>query len=388
MISIRNLYRDYFHSAWFAVGLVICVITSHALAHLIPLEVFNNIITPYMNLSIGMVCLFGALLMFLHSGGLRIRKVWGITLFSWGVAEIVLVISAAFTRPEVLLTSSGPITLYELIVGNALGYLLVLYPTELLRPGWLNVKRGLMQYLPVLFLGIVSYVSSLDLRPIITLYPLFLVIILLWHLRAYRRWCEENYSSMEDIDVQWVSRFLFMLSVAGLSFAYLCIGTHPTRVFTQQWLMLFVFIYSTEQILFRRDPWQIIRGDKAQEEENQEAPSAEYNAAYKETLEQWMETEKPYLNPEFRLIDIRTVIPVNRTYLSQLIGKEYGCSFYQYVARYRIAEAKRLMQEHPEMKMQEVAENSGFSSPSAFSRTFTNETGISPTEWAKNLYNS
>lgn len=106
-------------------------------------------------------------------------------------------------------------------------------------------------------------------------------------------------------------------------------------------------------------------------------PDGEYKAA----LEQWMETEKPYLNPDFRLIDLRGVLPLNRTYLSQLIKNTYGCNFYQFVTNYRIEEAKRLLRENPFMKMQDVAEQSGFSSPTVFTRIFAKETGFLPSEW-------
>lgn len=94
-----------------------------------------------------------------------------------------------------------------------------------------------------------------------------------------------------------------------------------------------------------------------------------------------METEKPYLNPDFRLIDLRDVLPLNRTYLSQLIKNTYGCNFYQFVTNYRIEEAKRLLRENPYMKMQDVAEQSGFSSPTVFTRIFAKETGFLPSEW-------
>ena len=97
-----------------------------------------------------------------------------------------------------------------------------------------------------------------------------------------------------------------------------------------------------------------------------------------------MQTEKPYLNPEFRLLDMRQILPLNRTYLSQFINTEYGCNFYQYVTNYRLDEAKRLMREHPEMKMLDVAEQCGFSSPTVFARVFAREMGMSPKEWSAN----
>lgn len=392
MKSIRKFYATYSHTIWFAVGLMVCAVISQVLAYEIPLDIFNTIITPYINLSIGVVCLFGALLIFRHSGGMRIRSAWGYTLLLWGVAEFALVISATFYRPDAIQTSSGHITLYEMMIGNTLGYFLLLYPTELLRPGWLNAKRALLLFLPIILLGALDYIVPFDLRPINILYPLLLFILLCWYVRSYHRWCEENYSSMDDIDVQWVLRFLYMVVLIGAAYIYICIATGTQRVFTQQLLALFFFIYSTEQILYRRDPWVLMKeeSEKAKEElakEEAEESGAESNEANRLKLEQWMNTAKPYLNPEFQLMDLREVMPMNRTYLSQFINAEYGCSFYLFVAKYRIEEAQRLMQEHPEMKLQEIAQKSGFISLAALSHTFSREVGMSPSEWSIKFVN-
>ena len=392
MKSIRKFYATYSHTLWFAVGLTVCAVISQVLAYEIPLDIFNTIITPYINLSIGVVCLFGALLIFRHSGGMHIRSAWGYTLLLWGIAESALVISATFYRPDAIQTSSGHITLYEMMIGNTLGYFLLLYPTELLRPGWLNAKRALLLFLPIILLGALDYIVPFDLRPINILYPLLLFILLCWYVRSYHRWCEENYSSMDDIDVQWVLRFLYMVVLIGAAYIYICIATGTQRVFTQQLLALFFFIYSTEQILYRRDPWVLMKeeSEKAKEElakEEAEESGAESNEANRLKLEQWMNTAKPYLNPEFQLMDLREVMPMNRTYLSQFINAEYGCSFYLFVAKYRIEEAQRLMQEHPEMKLQEIAQKSGFISLAALSHTFSREVGMSPSEWSKKFVN-
>ena len=121
--------------------------------------------------------------------------------------------------------------------------------------------------------------------------------------------------------------------------------------------------------------------------------SAETNAetarpAYRQTLEEWMENEKPYLNPDFKLLDLRKVLPLNRTYLSQFIHNEYDCSFYQFVNRYRIEEYQRLKTEHPEMKIGELSARCGFSSPTVFTRTFTQITGTTPSEWGKKFHSA
>ena len=147
-----------------------------------------------------------------------------------------------------------------------------------------------------------------------------------------------------------------------------------------------MLVYTNDQVIFRSKPW-IEEVEKEMNEESAETEEADNqelkkaNAEYRRILENWMEDEKPYLNPDFRLLDLRQVLPLNRTYLSQLINNEYGCSFYQFVTNYRIEEAKRLMREHPDKKLQEISDQCGFSSPTVFSRVFVREVGMAPREW-------
>ena len=184
-----------------------------------------------------------------------------------------------------------------------------------------------------------------------------------------------------------------MRNTLGFFFALCFFSTIPIA-FTQQWLLLMMLIYSTEQILFRPDPWKMMRryatsnlSDEIEENEEDTHADAtmQFDPEYREILDKWMAEEKPYTNPEFRLLDLRQVLPLNRTYLSTFINATYGCNFYQFVTNYRIEEAKRLMTEHPEMQSQEVSERSGFSSPTVFSRVFSREVGVSPRDWCSKV---
>ena len=185
---------------------------------------------------------------------------------------------------------------------------------------------------------------------------------------------------MNEIDVQWILRYVYLMTLLGGSTIYVILANNPTYLFTQLWLTLFTISYCTAHIIFRRDPWDGLTDEGVNELTD--------NNPQRETLERWMETEKPYLNPDFKLMDLRAVLPLNRTYLSQLISSEYGCTFYQFVANYRVDEAKRLMAAHPDMKMQEVADRSGFASQSTFTHTFSKMVGMSPREWCRNFNHS
>lgn len=326
-----------------------------------------------------------------HSEGMRIRQLWALVLFLWAMVEVVLVLMVMLTDSSILRTGTTPLSGVEIAVGNIFGWLLLVYPTAVLRPRWLTVWRAMLQVLPIPLLAVLDYFMPFSLRWAIALYPVFLTILLLRHMHVYLKWCEENFSSMENTDAQWLVRYLLMLALVGISYTIICESSLPSRAFTQQWLLFFMLAYSTEQILYRRDPWEgmeSIAGAENTEEETSETMDEEQEAMNRAALETWMQEEKPYLNPEFKLIDLRSILPMNRTYLSQLINRSYGCTFYQFVTNYRIEEAKRLMREHPELKMHDIAQLSGFASSSVFSRTFTRETGISPSEWGKNDDNS
>jgi AraC-like DNA-binding protein len=277
------------------------------------------------------------------------------------------------------------------MAGDLIAWLLLAYPAELLRPGWLTFKNALTRVLPVFVIGIIDWFVPWDLRWLLALVPLVWIVLLFHHLHAYRIYSEENFGSVEQTDEQWVIRYLVMIFVLGCSYAYLCFSEEPNRLFTQQWLLFFILVYTNDQAIFRSKPWMEVATQETGDAGIDDLSSDEIsdanvalNAEYREKLEQWMETEKPYLNPEFRLQDLRQVLPLNRTYLSQFIHAEYDCSFYQFVTNYRIDEAKRLMKEKPDLKMQDIAEQCGFSSPVVFSRIFTRETGMTPREWSAN----
>ena len=375
--AIRKFLVEYKEEYLFGLVLLALVGLSYWLAPLIPHTLFYKFISPVQNTAIITVTLISTWAMARHTDGIRVRYVQAWIMAAFSVIMIAGVIYRMFTNVE-LLPAKGIFAFegWEMVGGDLLAWLILAYPSELLRPGWLTWKNGLKRLLPVVALGVIDMLVPWDLRWLLALVPVVWVALLFRHLHDYRRYAEENYGSVEQTDEKWVIRYLQMTLVLGISYTYLCFSNEPTRLFTQQWLMFFVIIYTNDQIIFHSKPWI----ENAEEEEEEEA-KIESEGEYRAKLEQWMKTDKPYLNPEFRLNDLRQVLPLNRTYLSQLINDEYGCNFYQFVTNYRIEEAKRLMREQPDLKMQDIAEQCGFSSARTFYRAFDREVEMTPKEW-------
>ena len=393
--TFRDLYTNYGSEILFGLILFCLLVLSFRYDVLIPFDFYATTLNPILNSCIMVVCLFGAWLVFHHHEGIHARKLWGYTLLIWAFLMCLLVLSAVINHMPLSAAEALQRHGRVLIVGNFYAWTLFHYPVSVLRPGWLNVRRALMALLPVALIALANEVLPVDLRWLLAVWPLVWVAQLAVHIRKYHRWCEDNYSSMENIDVQWIVRYIIMYVYSGCGYVVMSFFHNPNHAFTQQWLILLILAYTTEEVLFRQDPWNLLRRanaakaamaedepedtDETMEDESESTDTM--NEEYKVALEQWMETEKPYLNPKFCLLDMRDVLPLNRTYLSQLIKNTYGCNFYQFVTNYRIEEAKRLLRENPFMKMQDVAEQSGFSSPTVFTRIFAKETGFLPSEW-------
>ena len=103
---------------------------------------------------------------------------------------------------------------------------------------------------------------------------------------------------------------------------------------------------------------------------------------YKTKVQQWMQETKPYLRKDFKLMDVAGVLPLNRTYLSQIFNEGWGESFSDVVRSYRIHYAEELLRNHPELTVNQVALKSGFTSPSALHRAFAQyHDGITPKQY-------
>lgn len=376
----RDIWSDYQSEVIFGLVLIVLTVLSYWFASFIPEQIFEDYINPIEYISTFTVCLFGAFLLLSHKEQSSLRRYWAIVLIVWGGVDILMWAMRYIGHIKMIGgMPDDPLFNVSVTLGNILAFLFFIYPTKVLRPGWLNWYRGMLLLLPMIVLGVVDYFVPVNLLPVIMIYPIVIFLTLCRHVRKYRQWCEDNFSSMDDIDVQWIVRYLTMLAIAGVAFYFIVFWYVPNRMFTQQWLFLLIFSYTTERVLYRPDPWKQLRSTAVEEEKPEEPNLA--NATHRAILEKWLEKEKPYLNSDFQLMDLRAVLPMNRTYLSQFINAEYGCSFYHWVNGLRVAEAKRLITEHPEMTLEEVSKHCGFSSRRLFTQIFARETGITPSGW-------
>lgn len=91
-----------------------------------------------------------------------------------------------------------------------------------------------------------------------------------------------------------------------------------------------------------------------------------------------------YKNPNLTLGELSKTIHVRSHLLSQLLNDNLNKSFSLFINEYRIKAAKTLLKTNPNLKMEVIAEQSGFNSKSTFYAAFKKITNTTPAKYAKN----
>lgn len=102
----------------------------------------------------------------------------------------------------------------------------------------------------------------------------------------------------------------------------------------------------------------------------------------KEMLLHYMETNKPYLKSDLKISELADSLSVQSYQLSQLINNEFSVNFYDFINKYRVEEAKKLLIEDTRnYKILAIAFEVGFNSKATFNRVFKNVTDLTPSEF-------
>jgi YesN/AraC family two-component response regulator len=117
------------------------------------------------------------------------------------------------------------------------------------------------------------------------------------------------------------------------------------------------------------------------ENKNQKVDNPEFFSQ----IEQYIENN---LSEPLTLQSVCLTFGLSQTYLSRLFRKYKNMSFNEYLTTYRVSTAKRIITEHPEMHLKDVAEAVGYNDQFYFSRVFRSITGTPPSEFLSGRRNN
>ncbi len=119
------------------------------------------------------------------------------------------------------------------------------------------------------------------------------------------------------------------------------------------------------------------------EQQKPSAASGQRRAALVQKFRQIIDEEKAYLQLDFSREKLQRLMDVSKNSLTPVLHEVLGdaANLSDYINSKRIAHACKLIREDPQMTIDNIAMNSGFSTTRNFRRYFKAQTGMSPAEY-------
>jgi AraC-like DNA-binding protein len=206
----------------------------------------------------------------------------------------------------------------------------------------------------------------------------------------YRTWTKSQFSDIDSVSFKWYRNFLIVLALGLLAdWLHILVDVIFQLSFEQDWwdnLLMVLLIYyvsiagyaqaqPSRQVAFKDDP------EPKSTQITTDLPS-DYRE-WKDRIDQLMQHNQPYLQPELTLADVAHQLKTNTSVLSGVINGVYKKNFNDFVNAYRVEEFKKQIQspQNKHLTLLAVALDCGFNSKSTFNRAFKNATGITPKEF-------
>lgn len=137
------------------------------------------------------------------------------------------------------------------------------------------------------------------------------------------------------------------------------------------------FAYTWEQIrIFMQEYMSVVKSSLSRQEDYEETS---------ELVQKAKEMIRKYYSQGLTLEQTAERLFVSEEYLSSQFKRETGKTFTETVRKYRIKKVKELLSE-THLKLNQIAELSGYSDPKYMSRVFKEEVGMLPTEYRKSIH--
>ncbi len=216
----------------------------------------------------------------------------------------------------------------------------------------------------------------------------FQVLVLLFHGRRliirYQKNIANFYSNLENRSILWVKYLLYSIVITSLiSIAFNVLGRSffldvPFLLLIPSLLFSVLLFFIGFQGYMQNHTVYDLQLDELQSEI---VLVKKVNSdRLKEKLIELFLREEVYKNSDLKITQVSEMLSTNRTYISKLINTEFSCTFSEFVNRYRVEEAKRLLCEETSKSysLDYISEKSGFGSMVNFMRVFREIEGKTP----------
>ncbi|WP_299180859.1 AraC family transcriptional regulator [uncultured Aquimarina sp.] len=259
-----------------------------------------------------------------------------------------------------------------------IGPSLFFYAKQLVEPNKIDNKRSIfIHYIPlflfVTFCWVIPNNDSISSR--------IIFLALLFHILVYGLytlyWIVVNRKERND-KLNKIYNWLLFLTILTIMMSLMQISVFVDVVPYLSTAFLFSLIILILSIMALKNPFLF---KMENEKYINSSLDNEKGIEYLKKLMSLIEQEKVFLDPELTLTKLSKRIGITSKQLSQVINQNRNENYSQFIARYRVEEAKRLLSlpEYHNFKISAIAYESGFNSISSFNTAFkkiTNTTAV------------
>ncbi|QEI13108.1 AraC family transcriptional regulator [Cellvibrio japonicus] len=211
-------------------------------------------------------------------------------------------------------------------------------------------------------------------------------------IRQYRNRLKITHSNIERVDIRWlislvIGFLVIAIMEAGLAFAkilHLFVPFHPhwfEVIGLTGYYVVFVLVLALVFTSIRYFSGFIAI---AQREAHRQIPEENlFNRHFIDNIDTTMRAHKPYLQPDLTLDMLAETLEIPARDLSLIFSRHFDSNFYEFVNRYRIEEAKRMLADpkHKGKTITHIYLDAGFNSKSVFNTLFKKYLGQTPSEY-------
>ena len=303
------------------------------------------------------------------------------------------------------ITSEIPASDTIYVVCNLLVYPLYLYYITMLTKGTVSRRQWWLTILPPVIIGIIvavvyAMMSQEECRLFVDtylynnsmkglsglamvqavvhhlakgLFAIGLLIVLfvgIRRIRRYNRLIDSIYADNDDKRLYGITTILLLMVLTGiLSFAVNAVGRFVFLSSEIPFVLLACFFSGLLYMLCYRGFVQHFSFTDIAREECEETTETTPQEGYSYLLQK-IDDERLYLQPGLTLAELAQQLGTNRTMLSRMVNEETGMPFAEFINRKRIAYVRRLENEHPELRKEDLAEQAGYTSMRSFYRNY------------------
>ncbi|MBO0324192.1 AraC family transcriptional regulator [Muricauda sp. CAU 1633] len=257
----------------------------------------------------------------------------------------------------------------------------------------------LLNYSPVYFMDAATKMELLQNRTIISHLYFFtsyeeiaiIALMVLYFVLIYTRLKMGTVSFNQEVWLKWVS-FSYLAYVVSFSSYFVLQGLGVLQLEHDYFIGASMIFFISVLAYFGFVQPEVFEGTPM----NKIIPIIKYKTTgltqgysleLKEDLQKYMEEMKPYLQSEFRLDDLAENLNVSRHHCSQVINEHFDSTFFNFINKYRIEEAKEMLENNQSLTISDVMYACGFNNRVSFYNAFKKFTGTTPKSFLESAAN-